>query len=505
MSNNKTYLKALLLGLLFPIAFSPFNQLGWMLISLCGLFVILFNDSQTGKQAALIGLWFGLGKYGFGLSWVVNSLINFSDVPLALAFFITFGFILIMSLYDSLAALIFYKLKQGRLLSCLLFAAVFTTSEYLRGHLFTGMPWLFTGDAFTIFPLGQLAAIIGRLGLSFLGLLISAWLANCLFIKQRHASHNYLYALLVIAIIGLSPLLTVPSYTTEIVKPLNVALAQGNIYHDDKWQNNSVSQIVSTYTQLSNQARSADLIIWPETALPVPSIYALDIFEQLKKTSGSHHRDYLIGMPGSNRDGSLSNSLLLVGEHSQRYDKQHLVPFGEYMPLPILHPLYQQLNIPFSDLTIGHHGKTLFNSHGVMVAPFICFEVAFNDENYQAKLKDSNLIITVTDDSWFGHSLAKAQHLQIAQMRSIESQKPQLFVSNNGLSSIINKKGGIDRQLTSAKQGILTGQVKAATGHTPIVIWGEWPLILFCLIFIMLLVVAAIKKKAYAMRICVKK
>ena len=211
--------------------------------------------------------------------------------------------------------------------------------------------------------------------------------------------------------------------------------------------------------------------------MPMPNSYAADIFNELSLLASRHQSAIILGAPGMNSDNSLSNSMFLLGNRLGRYDKQHLVPFGEYMPIKVLHPLYQFFNIPFSELNQGIHSQDLFKIKEVILTPLICFEVAFNSSSTLKRIEKSNIILTLTDDSWFGHSIAKAQHLQIAQMLSLETGRPQLFASNDGLTAVIDSQGQLIKTLPPYKRGYLHTKIKGYQGQTPLTQWGKTPVL----------------------------
>ena len=484
-----TFLLAPLAGLLFPIGLAPFNHPGLLILSISIWFYLLEKSSV--RECAKLSLWYGIAKYSLGLSWVYVSIDRFSELPWFFSICITLAFIILLSFYEVLIGFIFAILKTSlnKAAQCALFSALATLGEILRSSLFSGLPWLLSGHSQLTTPLQNLAPIIGSIGLSFICYLIGSFLANALFIKQSKDSINYRYAIMLILPFVFIPLTLKNNWVSKVEQPLKVSLLQGNISHNMKWETNENKNSLITYTKLTNQRLSDDLIVWPETALTTPNIYADDIFKVLKTNAREHNSDIILGAPGVNENNTVSNSIFLLGKKSGRYDKQHLVPFGEYMPMPILNDIYRWFNVPFANLSKGKHINDLFKVKNLKLAPFICFEIAFTNKSSLARISNSQLLLTITDDSWFGNSFAKAQHLQIAQMRSLESGREQLFTSNDGLTALINHKGKIIKQLPPNQTSYLHGIAHGYKGNTPFINWGQLPtLLLSCLIVLIILI-----------------
>lgn len=464
-------------GLLFSLGLAPFNYSGLTIISLSIWFYLLQTNNL--KNSLLLSWLYGIGKYGLGISWIYVSISNFSELHWFFSFLITCTFIAFLSLYEVLLSLIYKRLskKLGNLMNCLSFSALGVLIEALRSWLFTGLPWLLAGHSQLTTPLHKLAPILGSISLSFMCYLIASFINQAFFIHQTKKTYNYLYAFMCILPFIMVDKLTPSNWTTPIQQSLSVSLLQGNVSHDLKWNEEQLYKSLELYQQLTRSRLIDDLIVWPETALPMPSLYAMDILSALKNSAYEHHSSVILGAPGMNADGSLSNSMFLLGKKTGRYDKQHLVPFGEYMPIKMFHPLYKWFNIPFAELNTGDHATDLFNVKDLTIAPFICFEIAFNHSAHLQKMKQSNLLLTITDDSWFGHSFAKAQHLQIAQMRSLEAGRPQLFASNDGLTAFINEKGNITKTMPAYKRGYLNNKIKGVQGNTPFLNTGNKPIL----------------------------
>lgn len=501
MKLSYLWLSALVAGLFFPLGFAPIAWPGLTLISLIIWYGLL--GKAAFKQSLTSSFYYGVGKYGIGVSWIVVSIKNFSDLPLALACFITFLFISFLSTYEVMAAALFKvvsKHTNHARANPVLFACCISLSEVIRGQLLTGFPWLFTGHIHLYTPLKSFMPIVGTHGLSFLSALIAAWVFEGLFKTQSRSSRNYTYLILALIPFILCAPLERFSWTTPTPESLRVSLLQGNIAHKTKWDPSYLESNVRLYQSLTEQQHQRHLIVWPENALPIPSNYSSDYLTELTKKAQQTHSYLAIGLPGANADVSYSNSIFLLGKHHSRYDKQHLVPFGEYMPFEPLGPFYHWLNLPNANLTKGVHADTLFQVNTFILAPFICFDIAYLDENARNKFKQSHLLLNISDDSWFGQSFAQAQHLQIAQIRSLEAGKPQIYANNTGISALIGANGELLQTIPANKQGVLIGRIHGSVGTTPLIHIGNTVFIAFPFIVLLLFICFIYFKRFFSIK-----
>ena len=464
-------------GALFPLGFAPLALPGLALLSLAIFFTQL--DNKTPKQACLIGWIYGLGKYGLGISWIYVCIANFSNAPMIIAIAATVLFIAFLACYEACFALIYTTLFQtGSVINKVLgFALLNITFEWLRSVLFTGFPWLLLGHALIDSPLSSLMPIIGSYGLGFIGALLAGLLA----VAARLNKKRY-FILFILPFLVVKPLDNI-QWTTSLPKTLSVSLIQGNVSERRKWVNKHLDDIIERYIKLTQENWSSDLIVWPETALPIPSTYIEDILSGLSDEAKNHHSHLLIGIPYQNGE-TLSNGMMLLGKKKGLYQKQHLVPFGEYIPLSIFKFIMQYFDIPLGQLTPGAVSQSPIVFNHIRVAPFICYEIAFS-HYILPHLPNANLLVTLSDDSWYGHSFAKAQHLQIARVRSLESGRYQLFSTNNGITAIINEKGKVIKQLPDETINVLKERVILKTGYTPWGYYGDKPIIIFLMILLL--------------------
>lgn len=465
---------AFIAGLVCVFGFAPFGISFIPVIALACLMVV-WQQAKTAKQAAGLGWLFGLGLFGAGIAWLYVALTEFGGMPLPLAVLVVFLFASFFALYS---ALVGYCQAKWRLTlfyqSVLLIPALWALSEWLRGWLFTGFPWLTLAYAHTNSPLAGFAPILGVYGVSWLqaliaGLLAWAWLMP---IKRVYAGASIVALLLV----GWG--LTHISWTQPVGKPVSVALVQGNINQHLKFRNDVLLDTLQQYKQLVLQ-HPAQLTVLPETAFPlfrqqIPEGLLQDLQTHAKQQQG----DILIGTFDYVNE-QYFNAVFSIGSNAeQRYYKQHLVPFGEFIPFrSILGPLITEvLKIPMGETTRGDINQAVMNVAGQQVAVNICYEDVFGEEIIHGASK-ANLLVNVTNDAWYGRSNAAEQHNQISQFRALETGRMMLRATNTGLTSIIDRNGVVLAKLEQHQAGVLMGQVQGYQGLTPYMRWGNWAVV----------------------------
>ncbi len=475
---------ALVAGALTVAGFAPLAVFPLPFLTLAGLLLIWLRAAAP--QAALrTGFAFGAGLFGAGVSWVYVSLHDFGMMPAPLAAIGTLAYCAILSLYPAAAGWCLARLGRAPLTSALIaFPAAWTLFEWLRGWVFTGVPWLALGYSQVDSPLAGLAPLIGVYGVSFAtalcaGLLVVVTTGS---LKARLAG-----GVALIFAFGLGQLLKQIDWTSLQGAPLKVALLQGNIPQDLKFQADRYAMTLSVYKRLI-EASQGRLIVLPETAIPrfldaVDPSYLKDI----AKIAAERGADVLIGVPIRDPGTRYFNSVVSVGASpSQRYDKSHLVPFGEFVP-PGFGWIVKTFAIPLSDFSLGpEHPKPLALA-GQLVAPNICWEDAFGEEIIR-QLPEATLLVNVSNVAWFGDSLAPAQHLQISRMRALETGRTMLRATNTGMTAIIDPRGRVVAGLPQFTEGILEGEVQGQSGATPYVRAGNYPIVLACLALIVALV-----------------
>ncbi len=480
----KSYYPLILLGALFSgmvlvLGFAPFDQHWTLLLSPLLLFVFL--QKQTPTRAMWVGFTFGLGFFGAGVSWVFISIYVFGDTPIWLAFIITTLFICALA---SMFAILGYALQKlypkntlGKLL--IVYPALWALLEAFRSWLFTGFPWLLLGHSLAGSQFGGWIPIFGVYGTSYLAVM-TAGLFLIAGTPFWNAKHSYHWVTSNVAVLGVMVLLLGASllmfihWTQPTGKTLTVSLMQGNIKQSLRWDPQEVDHILKTYTGMTLNHLDSQLLVWPEAAIPLVPEEAQPLLEPLNKLLLAHHSALLTGIPI--RQGiNYYNSVIALGNASGVYEKRHLVPFGEYVPFEKwLRGLIGFFNLPMSNFVAPGAPESLLVAQGIPVAMFICYEVAY-DEIVRSDLPQAQLLGTVSDDAWFGHSLAPWQHLQITQFQALATGRQALVVGNTGLTGIVDEQGNLQSFIPGYQQLVLTGKVQAFTGSTPWVLLGDWP------------------------------
>ena len=467
------YLQAFLAGAIAVFGFAPFGLFPLPVIALAVLFR-LWNRAERPAQAAWLGFAFGMGLFCVGISWIYVALHIYGYMHPILAGLATALFAAVNAALPASAGFVQAKFKASqnvRLL--LLMPAIWTLTEWLRGLLFTGFPWLSVGySQVPTSPLAGYAPLLGVFGVSLIvavsaGLLLVLWNA-----RWSKPGKIALGVLLVLWVSG--ALLRGIEWTHPQGEPLKVSLLQGNIAQDTKFAEEALVDTLEIYRRLA-QSSDARLIVMPETALPllrenVPDYYQTMLGDHARKNGG----DILIGA-FEKENGNYYNSVYSLGSsESQHYRKNHLVPFGEFVPLRSVFGwlVNDLLQIPMGDQASGGAHQPPLNVAGQKVAVNICYEDAFGEEIIRA-LPQATLLVNVTNDAWYGDSFAAMQHNQLSQMRALETGRMVLRATNTGVTSVIGVDGRNQAMLPQHEKGVLTAQMKGYAGSTMYVVWGN--------------------------------
>jgi len=473
------------LGAATVLGYAPFNLYPLPLLTFAGLF-FLCQRATGARAAAWLGFCFGLGWFVSGVSWVYISLHTFGAMPAALAAALTLLFCAYLALFTAAACYLSRRWPLTPAINWMLFVpAAFTLLEWLRGWLFTGFPWLNPGyTQAPASPLAGYAPILGVHGITLL-LFATAGMLCWIGIVRTQAAARPLWpwpaALLLVWLAGAG--LKTLAWTEPTGTRIAVSLLQGNIEQDLKWREDHLRATLNTYLQLVRSS-SSQLIILPETALPmflrdVPA----DYLEALAAHARNNNGDVLIGVPERLPDGSYYNSAVSIGSaERQMYRKNHLVPFGEFIPLrPLLGTLVSRLAIPLQDFARGATNQQPLAIAGEQVAVNICYEDVFGEEIIR-QLPQASLLVNVSNVAWFGRSLAPQQHLQIAQMRALETGRYMLRATNTGMTAVINPSGIVEAAAPEYSRAVLTRTVAGMRGATPYVRWGNFAALALCIV-----------------------
>ena len=472
LKSQPAFLAAAAAGALTVAGFAPLSVFPLPIATLCVM--LLLWRAVTPRAAFLIGFAFGAGLFGVGASWVYISLHDFGMMPAPLAAIATVAYCAILSLYPAGVGWCFSRLRVGPLASAAVaFPALWTLFEWWRGWMFTGVPWLALGFSQVDSPLAGMAPLAGVYSVSF----ATALCAGLLYVAITGSGRARLSsALALVFALALGQLLKQVEWTSAQGSPVRVALLQGNISQDLKFQAGRYAETLAIYRKLV-ESSDARLIVLPETAIP-RFLDAVDpgYLRDIARTATSRDADVLIGVPIRDPDGRYFNSVISVGASpSQRYDKAHLVPFGEFVPWGF-HWIVKTVAIPMSDFSLGEENPKPLSLAGQRVAPNICWEDAFGEEIIR-QLPEATLLVNVSNVAWFGDSLAPSQHLQISRMRAIETGRYMLRATNTGVTAIIDSRGKVAARLAQFTEGVLTGEAQGYTGASPYVRWGNVPIV----------------------------
>ncbi len=471
------YLKLIiifLLGMLTVLGFAPFYLFPIPVITLALLLGFCYK-STTPRQTALMGFCFGMGLFSAGVTWIYVSLHDFGAMPMPIAIAALIILCTYLSIFPTLSVWILAKLRLTSPFHwASVAAALWVLFEWLRGSLFTGFPWLAMGySQAPLSPLVGFAPIIGVYGISLLLVLNAAFL----FLWMDKGFRQWRYGLPFMLIWFSGFFLQTIEWVKPEGEPVTVSLLQGNIAQDMKWREDHVENTMEIYAKLILES-SGRLIVTPEISIPlfsdnVPPLYLSYLSEHAKNNTG----DVLIGFAERtvHNENDYYNTMFSFGSSpEQSYRKHHLVPFGEFIPLkPIFGWIINVLQIPLSDFSRGGLDQQPMNLAGQRVAINICYEDVFGEEIIN-QLPQATMLVNVSNDAWFGRSIGPQQHLQISQMRALETGRYMLRATNTGVTAIINERGKVLQTIEIFTTAALHGVAQGFTGTTPYVRTGNY-------------------------------
>ncbi|MGB2078157.1 MAG: apolipoprotein N-acyltransferase, partial [Vibrio sp.] len=436
--------------------------------------------SQSAKKAALIGFAWGLGQFGTGIYWVHVSIDSFGGMPKIASIFLMTLLISYLSIYPALFAGLlnrFFKpnnpTKQGNKRRLLIAAPIlWLICDWLRGWVLTGFPWLWLGYSQIDSPLNGFAPVSGVEAITLAILMIAGSLVSLIQTKK------WRYLGVPVFLFGLSYLFNQVAW----VKPdpetkTSFALIQGNIPQHLKWQPNQQWPTLMKYTDLTRENWGADIIIWPEAAIPAIESQLPAFLTNIDSAARQNDSALITGVINQTEMGAFYNSVISLGDNAQgaynyetqpRYHKHHLLPFGEFVPLEdLLRPLAPFFNLPMSSFSRGGFVQKNIEAKGRHLAAALCYEIIFSEQVRQNITDDTDFILTLSNDAWFGKSIGPLQHFEIARMRALELGKPLIRSTNNGVTGVADYQGKVIKKIPQFETGVLSVEVESTQGNTP--------------------------------------
>ncbi|MEX8495068.1 apolipoprotein N-acyltransferase [Sphaerotilus sp.] len=455
---------------------------GWLqVLSVAALLALV--SAAPPPRVWLVGGAFGLGWLGGTFWWLFISMYRYGHLPAWLAVLAVALLAALLAVYLALATALFVRCKRDRLWSdVVLWGALWLLAELARAQIFTGFPWGAAGYAHVDGPLAALAPWVGVYGIgavaAMLGVLVQRGLATRGLVPRAGA------------VVVTGALVLLPAWTggdfTRARSGLSVTLLQGNVPQDEKFEFSRLPETLDWHIK-ALLASTADLVIAPETAIPLlPAQLPPDLWDGLQSHFAQGRTRALIGVPLGDAGLGYTNSVAGFGAAGgpsfYRYDKHHLVPFGEFIP-PGFRWFVDMMQMPLGDFARGPLVAPSFVVGAERVAPNICYEDLFGEElaaRFVDRATAPTVLANVSNIGWFGESVAVDQHLLISRMRTLELQRPMVRATNTGATVAIDHRGVVTHRLAPHVRGVLEARVQGRDGATPFAWWagrlGLWPL-----------------------------
>ncbi|WP_164503520.1 apolipoprotein N-acyltransferase [Pleionea sediminis] len=465
-SGRLLYLYALIAGAVYPIGLAPLSVWPVLFLSVSALLYLchLAND----KQLKWTCYWYGVGFFGVGASWVHVSIHEFGHAPLVLSVFLTVVFVFFLALFKMMIGWLvsFVRIKFGSNGFWLSFPIAWVFLDWVQSIFLTGFPWLYLGYGLVDSLFSGWLKWIGVNGatfvivflLSFSGWSLTQW-------NRNKAGISAALAGVWIAIIAIGSYLAYSkSGTTRVTSELNVALVQPNIPQADKWKRENLLTYLKRYDAMTEPYWNSDLIVWPEAAIPSLKHRVDNWLDMWNEKATRNNSELVLGIPIYDfKKEKIFASMISLGQTNNQYDKQHLVPFGEFVPFEnILRGLIEFFNLPMSGMSAGNSEQKAMQLERLNVYPAICYEIAYSDlfKTFIESVDNDNInvIVTISNDAWFGKSWGPYQHFQIARARAIEFGVPVIRSTNTGITAVINHNGKVISQIPQFTQQVLAGK-----------------------------------------------
>jgi len=482
----KNRLYSFFAGSLYPFGFAPFDFWPLTLLSLLSLLVLL-KDTPL-KDSLILGFLYGIGLWSVGVSWVFVSIYYHGNTSIIIALLITLLFILFLSLYNLLFTFMFKKLSIGNNLDILLaFPFSWVLVEFLRSYLFTGFPWMILGTSISSTRIDGWIAVLGVYGNSYLLLiLVSLIFLVC---KGIQVKKSFFYSFLSLIFLLSTCLILDEVSWTKLKGKASVTIVQPNLSIEEKWSLEGLSKTKLLIEETILQAKESEIVFFPETAIILDEERNKAWLNKIDQIASERKVSLISGIVGINKETKeFTNRVKGYGLAEGYYDKIHLVPFGEYIPfVKVLGKLLRIFKIYIGE-TKGGESFSFIKVEELRISPTICYEIAFNNLVRKSAIK-GNLLLTISNDTWFGKSIGPNQHNEIAQSRAAEHQKTLIRSTNSGISSIIKEDGKIIDKIKRFEDKVIKHEVDILEGRTPFSIYGNIPIYLILLVSLSVLII----------------
>lgn len=431
---------------------------------------------RTPKEAAWNGFAFGVAAYLTGIYWITISVHTFGGAPFWLAAFLMLSLVMFLAGYVAVFGYLVARVAPvGWRYTAWFVPGVWMLLEWVRGWFLSGFGWLSPGYAHVD------SVLLGWLPVG--GTLLVGWIVGLTGAALLHALHTPSRTGLIavagaVSLWASGVLLAQIKWTEEDGTALTASLVQGAVPQDQKWLPEQLQPTINLYIDLSLTHLDSDLIIWPEAAIPRYKHHLEPLWQEIERVARDSNTEFLVGTVEYDLDNDVRyNSLSAFGSDRAVYRKRHLVPFGEYFPVPdFVKNQMRLMNLPYQNFSPGENGQPPLALGGQMIGGSICYEDVFGQEMLDTA-RGSSLLVNVSNDAWFGGSLAPHQHLQIARTRTAEVGRYMLRATNNGISAVINPNGQTTQQSPQFEPYVVTAQVPGMRGQTPYMLYGDWPMV----------------------------
>ena len=471
------FLISLFSGAMFSFALAPYYY--WWLALLSPALLYASLRKRSARQAFGIGWAYGFGLWFVGAFWLYTSIHVYGDTSAFLSVLMIAFMALLMGLFTALQTWLYRRFFPETPLT---FAPLWVFFEWAKTWVFTGFPWLFVGYAFTERFLDHYAPLFGIFGVSFVVIILACALVEIL---NKRLFWLIPSALLLLGAWGASYLNFVQP---KKAKPLTVSLIQGNIPQDLKWLTEYQIETLKIYANLTRTEWGRDIVLWPESSIPMFQTDAVGFITEMVKMAKETNTTWVTGIPykdeaafdaKTDKYPPFYNSVIALGAEAEGlYKKQRLVPFGEYIPfegmLDILPNLAGSQEI--LSYSRGSDNQSPLRVRGHNLGAAVCYEVAYPDTTRKNAI-NTDFLLTISNDAWFGTSAGPLQHLQMVQMRALENGRWFMRATNTGVTAIIDHKGRIVERAPQFERTVLRGDIQARVGNTPFMNFGNYPIL----------------------------